>query len=78
VIETQSKLTKADLFLVYVIETRRISVIANAFSLTFPFMKDPTVEHSKLAAEVVGIQPKPEEGIRKSAYLCMHAPESDV
>lgn len=32
--------------------------------LAFPFMKD-VVEDKKTAAEVVGITPKPEEGIRK-------------
>ena len=32
--------------------------------LTFPFMKD-VVQENKTAAEVVGIEPKPEEGIRK-------------
>jgi lysyl-tRNA synthetase class 2 len=32
--------------------------------LTFPFMKD-VVEEKKTAAEVVGIEPKPEEGIGK-------------
>lgn len=32
--------------------------------LTFPFMKDVVEEKPKTAAEVVGITPKPEEGIR--------------
>jgi lysyl-tRNA synthetase class 2 len=31
--------------------------------LTFPFMKDVVEEKPKTAAEVVGIEPKPEEGI---------------
>jgi lysyl-tRNA synthetase class 2 len=31
--------------------------------LTFPFMKDIVEEKAKTAAEVVGIEPKPEEGI---------------
>lgn len=33
--------------------------------LTFPFMKDVVEDKPKTAAEVVGIEPKPEEGIRK-------------
>jgi lysyl-tRNA synthetase, class II len=33
--------------------------------LTFPFMKD-VAENKEKAAEVVGIEPMPEEGIRKS------------
>jgi lysyl-tRNA synthetase class 2 len=32
--------------------------------LTFPFMKD-VVEDKKTAAEVAGVEPVPEEGIRK-------------
>jgi hypothetical protein len=35
--------------------------------LTFPFMKD-VVEEKKTAAEVVGIEPKPEEGIGKQNH----------
>jgi hypothetical protein len=31
--------------------------------LTFPMMKDVVEERAKPAAEVVGIEPKPEEGI---------------
>ncbi|KAK5142866.1 Protein kinase [Oleoguttula sp. CCFEE 6159] len=33
--------------------------------LTFPFMKDDRQDKPKMAAEVVGIEPMPEEGIRK-------------
>lgn len=34
--------------------------------LTFPFMKDVSEEKKgKTAAEVVGVEPRPEEGIRK-------------
>jgi hypothetical protein len=41
-------------------------------------MKDATVEQKPTAAEVVGIDPKPEEGIRKSDHSCMHAAKIDV
>ena len=41
--------------------------------LAFPFMKDDkTAQDGKSAAEVVGIEPQPEEGIRK----CL--PESNL
>ena len=36
--------------------------------LTFPFMKD-VEEPKKTAAEIVGIEPKPEEGIGKSNQI---------
>jgi lysyl-tRNA synthetase class 2 len=37
--------------------------------LAFPFMKeDKTAAEAKTAAEVAGIEPKPEEGIRKLHY----------
>ena len=35
--------------------------------LAFPFMKDVVEDKKATAAEVVGIEPKPEEGIRKFA-----------
>ena len=40
--------------------------------LTFPFMKDVVEDKPKTAAEVVGIEPKPEEGIRKFPSLPIH------
>jgi lysyl-tRNA synthetase class 2 len=41
-----------------------VSNISSAEVLTFPFMKD-VEEPKKTAAEVVGIEPKAEEGIRE-------------
>ena len=47
-----------------VVTPNSVSNIASAEVLTFPFMKD-VEEPKKTAAEVAGIEPKAEEGIRK-------------